>query len=48
MGEEYTQTIISTPLYRLFCYVKNRNVAKLVLRERSLKKVKLGIKGHPT
>ena len=48
MGEEYTQTIYSTALYRFFRYVENREVAKLVLRERGLKKVKLGIEGHPT
>ena len=48
MGEEYTQTIVSTPLYRFFRYVENRDVAKMVLRERGLKKVKLGIEGHPT
>ena len=28
--------------------MENREVAKLVLRERGLKKVKLGIEGHPT
>jgi len=48
MGEEYTQTIVSTPMYRFFRYVENREVAKVVLRERGLKKVKLGIEGHPT
>ncbi len=48
MGEEYTQTIVSTPMYRFFRYVENREVAKAVLRERGLKKVKLGIEGHPT
>ena len=48
MGEEYTQTIYSTALYRFFRYVENREVAKMVLRERGLKKVKLGIEGHPT
>ena len=48
MGEEYTQTIYSTSLYRFFRYVENREVAKMVLRERGLKKVKLGIEGHPT
>merc|ERR1712109_245244 len=49
MGEEYTQTIWSTPMYRFFRYVENREVAKHVLRERGLKKkVKLGIEGHPT
>jgi BTB/POZ domain-containing protein 10 len=34
--------------FRYFRYVENRDVAKLVLRERGLKKVKLGIEGHPT
>ena len=33
---------------RFFRYVENREVAKHVLRERGLKKVKLGIEGHPT
>ncbi|XP_040564761.1 BTB/POZ domain-containing protein KCTD20 [Lepeophtheirus salmonis] len=48
MGEEYTQTIVSSPMYRFFRYVENRDVAKHVLRKRGLKKVKLGIEGHPT
>ena len=48
MGEEYTQTIESTPMYRFFKYVENREEAKAVLRERGLKKVKLGIEGYPT
>jgi len=48
MGEEYTQTIKSTPMYRFFKYVENREEAKAVLRERGLKKVKLGIEGYPT
>ena len=48
MGEEYSQTIKSTPMYRFFKYVENREVAKSVLRERGLKKVKLGIEGYPT
>jgi len=48
MGEEYSQTIKSTPLYRFFKYVENREQAKSVLRERGLKKVKLGIEGYPT
>jgi len=48
IGEEYTQTIKSTPMYRFFKYVENREEAKAVLRERGLKKVKLGIEGYPT
>ena len=35
-------------IHRFFRYVENREVAKVVLRERGLKKVKLGIEGHPT
>jgi BTB/POZ domain-containing protein 10 len=35
-------------IQRFFRYVENRDVAKLVLRQRGLKKVKLGIEGHPT
>jgi len=48
MGEEFTQTIKSTNMYRFFKYVENREEAKAVLRERGLKKVKLGIEGYPT
>jgi hypothetical protein len=48
MGEEYSQTIKSTSMYRFFKYVENREQAKSVLRERGLKKVKLGIEGYPT
>ena len=35
-------------LLRFFKYVENREEAKAVLRERGLKKVKLGIEGYPT
>merc|ERR1712088_467803 len=48
MGDGDTQTIKSTPMYRFFKYVENREQAKSVLRERGLKKVKLGIEGYPT
>jgi len=48
MGEEYSQTVKSTLMYRFFKYVENRDQAKGVLRERGLKKVKLGIEGYPT
>ncbi|KAK2725547.1 BTB/POZ domain-containing protein 10-like isoform X1 [Artemia franciscana] len=46
-GEEYAQTIPSTPLYRFFRYIENRDVAKQVLRDRGLKKIRLGIEGYP-
>ena len=47
-GEEYSQIIYSTPLSRFFKYVENRDVAKHVLKERGLKKIRLGIEGYPT
>jgi hypothetical protein len=43
-----TSQLYRTHLFRFFRYVENREVAKEVLRERGLKKVKLGIEGHPT
>uniref|UniRef100_A0A2K6UBK2 BTBD10/KCTD20 BTB/POZ domain-containing protein n=1 Tax=Saimiri boliviensis boliviensis TaxID=39432 RepID=A0A2K6UBK2_SAIBB len=46
MGEEYSQIIYSTKLYRFFKYIENRDVAKSVLKERGLKKIRLGIEGH--
>ncbi|XP_042216641.1 BTB/POZ domain-containing protein 10-like isoform X4 [Homarus americanus] len=48
MGEEYSQTICSTAMYRFFKYIENRDVAKQVLKERGLKKIRLGIEGYPT
>lgn len=48
MGEEYTHIVYSTSLYRFFKYFENRDVAKEVLKERGLKKIRLGIEGYPT
>ncbi|XP_071943454.1 BTB/POZ domain-containing protein 10-like [Antedon mediterranea] len=48
MGEEYTQIIYSTQMYRFFKYIENREVAKTVMKERGLKKIRLGIEGYPT
>nr|WOE90271.1 BTB/POZ domain-containing protein 10-like protein [Scolopendra mutilans] len=48
MGEEYSQIVYSTPMYRFFKYIENRDVAKQVLKERGLKKIRLGIEGYPT
>lgn len=48
MGEEFSQIIHSTPIFRFFKYVENREVVKQVLKERGLKKIKLGIEGYPT
>ncbi|XP_076649901.1 BTB/POZ domain-containing protein 10-like isoform X5 [Halictus rubicundus] len=48
MGEEYSQTVNSTAMYRFFKYIENRDVAKQVMKERCLKKIRLGIEGYPT
>ncbi|CAF0805966.1 unnamed protein product [Brachionus calyciflorus] len=48
MGEQYSQIIYSTNLYRFFKYIENRDVAKQVLKDRGLKKIRLGIEGYPT
>jgi len=47
VGEEYTETVKSTQLHRFFKYIENREVAKCVLKERGMKKIKLGIEGYP-
>nr|XP_014347454.1 PREDICTED: BTB/POZ domain-containing protein KCTD20 isoform X2 [Latimeria chalumnae] len=48
MGEEYSQILYSTKLYRFFKYIENRDVAKTVLKERGLKNIRIGIEGYPT
>lgn len=48
MGEEHSQTVLSTTLYRFFKYIENRDVAKQVMKERGLKKIRLGIESYPT
>jgi BTB/POZ domain-containing protein 10 len=48
LGEEYSQTVSSNPMYRFFKYIENREVAKVVLKDRGLKKIRLGIEGWPT
>ncbi|XP_015928788.1 BTB/POZ domain-containing protein 10 [Parasteatoda tepidariorum] len=47
-GEEHSQIVYSTEMYRFFKYIENRDVAKKVLKERGLKKIRLGIEGYPT
>lgn len=47
-GEETSHTLKSTALYRFFKYIENRDVAKQVLKDRGLKKIRLGIEGYPT
>lgn len=38
--------VYSTHLYRFFKYIENRDVAKQLLKERGLKKIRLGIEGR--
>lgn len=48
MGEEYCQTVTSTAMHRFFKYIENRDVAKQVMKDRGLKKIRCGIEGYPT
>ena len=41
----FVVVVYSTSLYRFFKYFENRDVAKEVLKERGLKKIRLGIEG---
>lgn len=41
----YVVVIYSTALYKFFKYCENRDMAKQVLKERGLKKIRLGIEG---
>jgi hypothetical protein len=44
----FSTAVNSTAMYRFFKYIENRDVAKQVLKERGLKKIRLGIEGYPT
>lgn len=35
-------------MHRFFKYIENRDVAKQVLKDRGLKKIRVGIEGYPT
>lgn len=48
MDEEQSQIIYNNKMYRFFQYIENRDVAKQVLKERGMKKIRLGIEGYPT
>uniref|UniRef100_A0A8C1QYQ5 BTB/POZ domain-containing protein KCTD20 n=1 Tax=Cyprinus carpio TaxID=7962 RepID=A0A8C1QYQ5_CYPCA len=43
MGEEHSQILYSTKLYRFFKFIENRDVAKALLKERGLKNIRIGI-----
>uniref|UniRef100_A0A183J1N9 BTB_3 domain-containing protein n=1 Tax=Soboliphyme baturini TaxID=241478 RepID=A0A183J1N9_9BILA len=47
-GEDSMQVVYSSQLYRFFKYIENRDVAKQLLKDRGLKKIRLGIEGYPT
>ncbi len=40
--------IHNSELCRFFKYFENRDIAKEVLRDRGLKKIRIGIEGYPT
>uniref|UniRef100_A0A7E4W6G8 BTB domain-containing protein n=1 Tax=Panagrellus redivivus TaxID=6233 RepID=A0A7E4W6G8_PANRE len=48
MGEDTSSVVYSTSLCKFFRYAENRDVAKEVLKERELKKIRLGMEGYPT
>jgi hypothetical protein len=48
IGEDQSRTVYNSHMYRFFKYIENRDVAKQVLKERGLKKIRLGIEGYPT
>jgi BTB/POZ domain-containing protein 10 len=48
MGEDNPMVVYSTSLCKFFRYAENRDVAKQVLKERELKKIRLGMEGYPT
>ncbi|CAH8865291.1 unnamed protein product [Trichobilharzia szidati] len=47
-NELNSHIIYSTQMFRFLKYIENREVAKQVLLERSLKKIRIGIEGYPT
>eukprot|EP00118_Oscarella_pearsei_P003823 m.15883 g.15883 ORF g.15883 m.15883 type:complete len:348 (+) comp26605_c0_seq2:39-1082(+) len=47
-GEEYLEIVRNTRMVRFLKYVENRDVAKQILKDRGLKKIRLGIEGYPT
>ncbi|EUB54791.1 BTB/POZ domain-containing protein KCTD20 [Echinococcus granulosus] len=47
-GVLWCKVIYSTRMYRFLKYIENREIAKQVLIERGLKKIRIGIEGYPT
>ncbi|KFD51043.1 hypothetical protein M514_08084 [Trichuris suis] len=46
--DDVPHVVYSTQLHRFFKYIENRDVAKQQLKDRGLKKIRLGIEGYPT
>nr|VZI03365.1 unnamed protein product [Spirometra erinaceieuropaei] len=47
-AELTSHILYSTQMYRFLKYIENREIAKRVLVERGLKKIRIGIEGYPT
>lgn len=47
-NELNSNIIYSTQMFRFLKYIENRDVAKQVLVERGMKKIRIGIEGYPT
>ena len=45
LGEQYAQIVHNTALSRFLKYHENRDIAKSILKERGLKKIRIGIEG---
>eukprot|EP00045_Choanoeca_perplexa_P015504 m.196006 g.196006 ORF g.196006 m.196006 type:complete len:436 (-) comp17008_c0_seq5:1539-2846(-) len=48
LGEQYAKVVHDSSLFRFLYSYENRSIAKRVLKESGLKKIKLGIEGFPT
>lgn len=44
----FVLAVHSTAMHRFFKYIENRDVAKQVMKDRGLKKIRCGIEGYPT
>ncbi|EDQ92852.1 uncharacterized protein MONBRDRAFT_13315 [Monosiga brevicollis MX1] len=48
LGEQYAKVVHNSSLLRFLYHYENRTIAKRILKEKGLKKIKLGIEGFPT
>ncbi|KAL5491725.1 hypothetical protein EMCRGX_G017076 [Ephydatia muelleri] len=47
-GEEHIKRVYNSELNRYFKYFENRDIAKEILQEKGLKKIRIGVEGYPT